>query len=375
MRDLASSALDKIHPYRPKSISENIQARFTSMGGLCNLAANENPIGASPLVLEALQQDLKQVVNRYSLSNQEDLRTDLAKFHNLDRDWIHLGAGIEEILTHISRAFLVNNDEVILSEQTFPLYAVNNQLQGATQHFVELNDLSYNLAGFSAKMEEITAPPRMIYLCNPNNPTGTIFDRDSFERLIQQVPQDCILVLDEAYYEYVRDTEFPDGVTYLNRIPRLIVTRTFSKAYGLAGLRIGYSMQHPDITKILQKLKPLHSINNLAEKCARIALSDQEHLEKVVQYCHVELDFLERCLKQTIFKRVKVLRSEANFLICELPIDSNSVAVRLMNECGIFVAPLGGFGLNQWIRVSPGTRSQNEKFLNGLRIILEDFEC
>ena len=116
-------------------------------------------------------------------------------------------------------------------------------------------------------------------------------------------------------------------------------------------------------------------VNNLAEKCARIALRDQEHLRKVIQHCHIELDFLEGCLKQTVFKRVKVLRSEANFLICELPIDSSSVAVRLMKECGIFVAPLGGFGLNQWIRVSPGTRSQNEKFLNGLRTILEDFEC
>ena len=336
------------------------------------MAANENPIGASPQVLETLQHNLKKVINRYSISNQEDLRTDLAKFYNLDRDWIHLGAGIEEILTHISRAFLVDDDVVILSEQTFPLYAVNNQLQSAIQYFVELNDLSYNLDGFAAKIEEVAVPPRMVYLCNPNNPTGTIFDRDSFERLIQKIPRDCIVVLDEAYYEYVRDPEFPDGVTYLDRIPRLIVTRTFSKAYGLAGLRIGYSMQHPDLTKILQKLKPLHSINNLAENCARVALNDQEHLRKVLRYCHGELNFLESQLQQKGFYGVEVLRSEANFLICKLPIDSSVVSGRLMQNYGIFVAPLGGFGLNQWIRVSPGTRAENKKFLDGLKTILED---
>ncbi len=375
MRDLASPSLKQIQPYKSKSISEGLVAEFNSTGGLHNLAANENPLGASPKVLDVLKNELDGKLHRYSISNQEDLRSDLAKFYNVDVEWVHLGAGIEEILTHISRAFIVEHDHVILSEQTFPLYKVNNQLQGAKQHFVSLNQLSYNLDGFSNKIQNMSVSPRMIYLCNPNNPTGTIFDRRSFETLLQRVPQDCIIVLDEAYYEYVRNRKFPDGIEYLDRIPRLIVTRTFSKAYGLAGLRVGYSIQHPDITMLLQKLKPLHSINNLAEICARIALTDQEHLRMVVRHCHSELDFLEQQLMDLDSYDIEVLRSEANFLICKLPILASIFAMKLMREYGVLVAPLDGFGLQRWIRVSPGARSDNEKFLNGLKEILEGIQC
>ena len=375
MRDLAPPSLDKIQPYKPKSISESVVVEFNSSGGLHNLAANENPLGVSPKVLEILVNELPTKLHRYSISNQEDLRTDLAKFYDIDSDWIHLGAGIEEILTHISRVFISNHDDVILSEQTFPLYKVNNQLQGAMQHFVGLKKLTYDLDGFMNKIEEIPGAPRLIYLCNPNNPTGTIFNTKSFEKLLNRIPQECIVILDEAYYEYVRDKEFPSGVNYLERIPRLIVTRTFSKAYGLAGLRVGYSIQHPDITKLLQKLKPLHSINNLAEICARVALSDQEHLCEVVQHCHNELDFLESQLLQFNTFEIEVLRGEANFLICKLPLDASLFSSKLMRDFGLLVAPLNGFGLSQWIRISPGLRSQNKRFLDGLKKILEDLQC
>ena len=147
------------------------------------MAANENPLGVSPHVLEILINELPAKLHRYSISNQEDLRTDLANFYDIDSDWIHLGAGIE-ILTHISRVFISDNDDVILSEQTFPLYKVNNQLQGAKQHFVGLKKLTYDLDGFMSKIERFQGAPRLIYLCNPNNPTGTIFNTKSFEKLL-----------------------------------------------------------------------------------------------------------------------------------------------------------------------------------------------
>lgn len=370
MRELISAEIEQIKPYSPQSFGEKFVLNFADRGGLINLAANECPYGTSSKVKEALVANSINQVNRYSISNQEDLRKDIGDFYNLEPNWIHLGAGIEEILTHLSRAFLVEDDVVVLSECTFPLYYVNNALQRASQYQIPIKNLGYDLEAFIKKLKQLKSPPRMIYLCNPNNPTGTVFGIKEFEALVSSIPKESLVVLDEAYYEYVQTEDYPDGRNYLETIPRLIVTRTFSKAYGLAGLRIGYSMQSPEITDVLQKFKPLHSINNIAEICAREALRDQVHLKNVIRSCNEEKEFLVNKLKEMRLAGLEPHRTQANFILISIPVDSSEVARRLLTDFGIIVAPLDGFGLCGKLRVSPGTREQNILLLNALTEIL-----
>lgn len=372
MKDLVSLELSRIKPYSPKSISEEFTDRFCSLGGVVNLAANESPVGPSPKVYEILSSNLTHQTGRYSISLQQDLRRDLSHFYNLDEDWIHLGAGIEEILTHLSRAFLSPGDVVLLSECTFPLYHINNALQGAEQIFVPLKNWYYDLSAFIDQLEQMSGAPRMVYLCNPNNPTGTAFSSAQFEQLITYLPEECIVVLDEAYFEYVIDKDVPDGRKYLDRLPRLIVTRTFSKAYGLAGLRIGYSMQCPEITEALKRFKPLHSVNNLAEMCARAALSDQIHLKYAVDFCHTEKKFLLETLKSLTKYGIELHQTETNFILIKFSFDTDILIQRLLTEFGIITAPLDASGIKGGLRISPGTREQNERLVQAMQIILEE---
>lgn len=372
MRELLSDEIEQIKPYSPKSLTEDFVLKFTANGGLVNLAANECPHGMSTKVMEVLAANGTQKINRYSISNQEDLKKDLAEFYNLEPSWIHLGAGIEEILTHLSRAFLLEGDVVLLSECTFPLYYINNSLQRACQYQIPIKNLGYDLNAFTNKLKSLKSPPRMIYLCNPNNPTGTIFNIKEFEALVSFIPQESLLILDEAYFEYILSEDCPDGRNYLERIPRLIVTRTFSKAYGLAGLRIGYSLQAPEITNALQKFKPLHSINNIAEMCAREALRDQVHLKNVVSLCTEEKNFLVNRLDEMNLVGVETHHTQANFILISTPFNSLEVSQRLLTDFGIIVAPLDGFGLVGKLRVSPGTREQNILFLNALAQVLKE---
>jgi len=354
-----------IPAYRPPPIPAHILGKFGE-DGLVRLENNETPFGPSNRAVEELHKGIR-FAHRYPESSLSLLRDTLSGFLEVDSAWLHFGSGIEEILTHISRAFLSEGDEVVLASGTFPLYTNYNKIQQARECVVELRDYHYDLKAMREKIGEQT---KLVYLCNPNNPTGTGISRDEFEEFIEDLPKDLILVLDEAYFEFTDQQRLPDGMRYFSKVPNLIVLRTLSKAYGLARLRIGYSVQHPDLSQHLLRMTPLYSVNGLAQAAASAAIQDQDYLKDCVRKILEQRDFLAGELES---RQVSFCPSEANFLCFFTQLDARKLALGLMEE-GVLVCPLNAFGLSQGIRLTVGTEQENQRFLEALdRVRLQNF--
>ena len=347
--------------YRPAAIPERILQKFKSQG-FVHLESNENPFGASPRVLEAINWSAKRV-HRYPDSSLQRLRAALSNETGMEPDWIHLGSGIEEILGHISKAFVAPGDEIVLSSGTFPIYTNNNQFQQAKEVFVDLRDYHYDLPAIK---DRITAKTKLVFLCNPNNPTGTAFDTEEFESFLQGLSPDLVLIMDEAYFEFTDQSRIPNSVEYFAKVSNLIVLRTFSKAYSLASLRIGYSIQRPELTHHLLRAQPLYSVNGFVEEAALAALEDQQHLRTCVQTILQQRTQMEGELKN---RGLSVCPSEANFLCFLTHMDARELCAQLQ-EHGVLVCPLGAFGIPNGIRVTIGTPEENRRFLEAMDAVL-----
>lgn len=328
------------------------------ISGVIKLASNENPLGPSPRALEAVNKYSKDI-SLYPDQNCYELVRFLAEKTNMAPENIAVGNGSDELMLLIALAYISAGDEVIISLNTFSTYEMVSRLMEASLVRINLKNYTYDL---SAMAEVASAKTKLIFVCNPNSPTGTINTQKEMDGFLSKVPQNTIVVIDEAYGEYVESPDYPDSLDYVKSKKNVVILRTFSKIYGLAGLRVGYAIANPEIIKYLNLVRLPFSVNRLAQAAAAASLSDTNHVDKSIMnnsegkaYLYKELD------KLGLF----YLKTEANFIFINLNNDADKAFMELMRR-GVIVRPLSSFGMPGSIRVTIGTPDQNKKFISVL---------
>jgi histidinol-phosphate aminotransferase len=351
---LAPPHIQALHAYESGLSCEEVQRRF-GVKRVIKLAANENPLGVSPLALEYAHASLAGM-SRYPDGGLA-LRERLAALFGVKTANVIAGAGSESIMANIVRTFLCDDDEVLTAEAAFQGFQVLARSRGVAYRTVPYKDWQYDL---SALAGAITPRTKLIYLANPNNPTGTFFTRRAFEEFHRQVPERVLIILDEAYYEFAMvEPSYPDSMHYC--FDNVITLRTFSKAHGLAAARVGYGFAHEDLISVLLKVKLPFEPSGPAEAAALGALEDREFMLRTVANNSRGLVFLTRSLRNLGFQ---VVPSAANFimLVFANPPQAKHVFEALLSR-GVIVRPLAPFGLPQCLRVSVGTPEENEIFV------------
>jgi len=322
------------------------------------LSANENPLGPSPQAVAAVSKSLRSI-HRYPDGTGGGLKEKLAQRLDCAPANIILGNGSNEIFELAIRTFLQERGEVLLPEPTFAYYRIAAQAQGARCVFVPLSDFKIDLSGVAKK---VGAQTRLIFLSNPNNPTGIIFTRSEFDDFLAHLPSRVVVVVDEAYGEYVTAADYPRAQEYRHKEGWIITTKTFSKFYGLAGLRIGYGIARAELIEQMEKVRQPFSVNLLAQKAAEAALGDEEHREKTARINEKGKRYLYEELTRLGFSFVP---SEANFILVHLGPRVPQVMEGLMQE-GIVVRDMAGYGLGEYIRVTIGLPEENKRFIKAL---------
>jgi histidinol-phosphate aminotransferase len=355
--------IDALSPYEAGRRTEEIQKLY-GLDRVIKLASNENPLGPSPLALEALHRAAADL-HIYPNSGM-DLRCVLAEAHETKIDNVVVGSGSDAIMANIIRTFLCDEDEVLTTEAAFIGFQVLARSRGVKYRTVPYSDWRYDLPALAAAINDHT---KIVYLANPNNPTGTIFTRQEFEAFYRHVPERVLIILDEAYFEYAKDNpRYPDSMHY--RYDNVITLRTFSKVYGLAGVRIGYGFAHEVLIRNVFKVKLPFEPSTLAQAAAIGALSDKEFL-------HRSLELNARTLRRlsTAFggMGLTVVPSDANFVM--LVLGSEGEATKLVEGLlrrGIIIRPLRAFGLPHCVRVSTGTDDQVEACIAAFEQVLPE---
>lgn len=322
------------------------------------LANNENPLGASPKAIAAARQALAES-HLYPDGDCHELKTALAHFLSVGREQITIGNGSENILELIVKAYLHGDKTAIISQYAFLTISLLLQSYGAQVKVIPVKHWSTDITAMIQAVDEKT---RVLFLVNPNNPTGTYTVQPDFLRLMEAVPQHVMVVVDEAYAEYISCADYPDTLSYLKKFPNLIVTRTFSKIYGLAALRVGYAVSSPQIADRLNRSRLPFNVNAIAVKAACAALLDQQHVRKSAELNRQGLRQMQDGLRDLGFT---VIPSAGNFVTVEVG-DAERVYQALLQE-GIVVRPLHAYGMSQHVRVSVGLFEQNARFLAAMR--------
>jgi histidinol-phosphate aminotransferase len=353
----------EIQPYQPGKPVEELE-RELGIHGAIKIASNENPHGPSPRALEAMRAKLAEV-HRYPDGAAFRLRTALAKRFAVDPGQLVFGCGADELLELLAKSFLGPGDEVVYAWPSFAMYPVVAQGMGARSVRVPLDaDLVHDL---DAMARAVTPKTKMLILCNPNNPTGTSFGSADFEDFVGSLPDELILVVDEVYIEFARREDFPDTLALLGRRPGTASLRSFSKLYGLAGLRIGYAICDPELAGILDRARHPFNVSRLAEIAAVAALDDREHVERTLRLNREGADHLRRELREL---GIQVWPTDTNFLLIRLESSGRETYEKLLRE-GVIVRPLPGTGLDQHVRVTIGTPEENERLVKALRKLRE----
>lgn len=329
------------------------------------LASNENPLGPSSNVLEMLQREIA-FINKYPDAGMVDLKIAIAKKLGIDKEQVLCTNGAEASIQMLSNSVLEKGDEIIVADPSFSLYDIGAQMMGATVRKIPLNKDTnkYDIFGMLAAVNQRT---KIFYLCNPNNPTGTIATKEELHHVVENLPKDIILFLDEAYFEFAQIyPEYPNGIDILKKRPRTIVLRTFSKISGMAGLRIGYIVSDPEIIKEVSKAASVFSVNRLAQKAALVALNDEEYIEKSLA---VTRDSLSQMMMYFDKKGYPYIKAAGNFIFVDVKTDSRKVFVELQKE-GVIIRPGYLWNWDNWLRISAGTKKQTEKLIEAMEKVL-----
>jgi len=331
--------------------------------GALKLASNENPLGPSPLAIEAITTALPSL-HLYPDGASTALREALSVSLGVPADRFVLGNGSDEVLTLIAGAYIRPGDNAVTADVTFSEYHFAVRLFGGAVKFAPLKEGAFDL---SAVADQIDAHTKMVFLCNPNNPTGGYFSQADLERFLSRVPASVLVVLDEAYCHYVEARDYPNSLPLLDRFPNLLVSRTFSKVYGLAALRVGYAVASPAVIRDLSVVKQPFNVNSLAQIAAKAALSDTGFVEKSRTVNREGLRFWT-----TAFTRLNLFAypTQANFVAVRLGRDAQAIFAA-MAEAGVTIRPLTSFGLHDWIRITIGTEEQNALCLKALEKALD----
>ncbi|MGI9089141.1 MAG: histidinol-phosphate transaminase [Chthoniobacterales bacterium] len=358
--DYANPQLRDLAVYEPgKPIEETARELGADAESIIKLASNENPLGPSPRALEAIRAALPKT-HLYPDGGAHYLREALAEKLGCARDNLILGAGSNEVLEFLGHAFLNLNDEVITSEHAFIAYKLIAAVFGARTIEVPSPDLRHHLDEFIAA---ITPRTRLIFIANPNNPTGTLLSQQEIDGFINALPENIVVAFDEAYFEYVENP--PDTLQFIRERKNVIILRTFSKIQGLASLRIGYGIAHRDLIQVLQKVRQPFNVSGLAQAAARGALQDSEHQQKTKSLTNEGRAFLE---KEFAAMKLPFVPSSANFVLVKV---GNGLAIfKQLLERRIIVRALKGYNLPEWIRISIGTMEQNRACIAALKEVL-----
>lgn len=358
----ANEGIAHIAPYQPGKPIDELK-RELGLDDVVKLASNENPLGCSPKAKAAIQHAIEDV-GRYPDGNGFALKQQISQQFAVDMNQVTLGNGSNDILELVARTFVAAGDEVIYSQHAFAVYALATQAVGAVGVEVPAKNYGHDL---NAMAQAVTAKTRVIFIANPNNPTGTWFEEDAFSQFMQQIPAQVLVVLDEAYVEY-----FPENfnsLKFLSQYPNLLISRTMSKAYGLASLRVGFGMASSEVTNLLNRVRQPFNVSSFALAAAVAALQDTDFIEQSRALNLHGMVQLEQGFAQL---GLNWIASRANFILVDIQRNGAQVFDSLLKK-GVIVRPVGGgYGMPNHIRVSIGLPKENSRFLQALAQVLQD---
>lgn len=361
--NLAPEYIRSISPYVPgKPISELAREMGLNEADILKLASNENPLGMSPKAHAAVAAVLGDIA-RYPDGNGFALKQALSRRLGLGHENFVLGNGSNDVLELVARAFLRPGQSGVYSQYAFAVYPLAIQSIGARCIEVPARNYGHDLA---AMADAIAPDTRIVFLANPNNPTGTFHAGEAIESFLKVVPQDVIVVLDEAYNEYMAPAQRYDAIAWMQRFPNLVLSRTFSKIYGLAGLRIGYAAAHSDVADMMNRVRAPFNANSLALAAAEAALDDEAFLQRSYETNRAGMAQLIKGLDALDLQHIP---SAGNFIAFKVG-DGAGVNHRLLKQ-GVIVRPIAGYGMPEWLRVTISTESENTRFLEALAIALK----
>ena len=361
VKNRARQEIFKLKPYVPGKPIEEVK-RELGIDNIIKMASNENPLGPSPQALEAITRVLPEIY-LYPDANCFELKQRLADYFKVSADSILIGNGSDELLKLLAEAFINKNDQVIFAQPTFSEYEFVSLIMGAECIKIPLKNHTLDL---DATLQAITPKTKIIFICNPSNPTGTIIESEQMHLFMEQVPDDIIVVFDEAYSEYVENPNFPDSLAYVRAGRNVIVSHTFSKIYGLAALRAGYAITTPSIAQAIETVTEPFNVNTLAQVGALAAIDDREHVLKSKQVNHDGKQYLYAELNRLGLEYVS---TEANFILIDCGMNCQIVFNDLLKQ-GIIVRTCDHFGFPNSIRVTVGKAEDNQRFINSLENVL-----
>ena len=358
---LTTPGIATLKPYVPGKPLAELE-RELGIRDSIKLASNENPLGCSEAAKEAIRSTLTDVA-RYPDGGGFELRDALAKKHRVSADCVTLGNGSNDILDMIARVFLYPGRESLFSQYAFAVYPISTQAVGATIRMATASQYGHDL---QAMGELVSKDTGVVWIANPNNPTGTRLRTDELRTFIESLSKSIIVVVDEAYAEYVDETDHPDASLWLNDFPNLIVTRTFSKAYGLAALRVGYALSHPDVADLLNRVRQPFNVNSMAQAAALAALQDQGFIIRSAEANRQGMQQLVDGFQQL---GLDYIPSVGNFIAVDVGRPVEPVDQALLRE-GCITRPVANYGMPNHLRVSIGLEAENARFLLALKKVL-----
>jgi len=364
MRDatrLARKGILGLKPYVPGKPIEEVQ-RELGLKEIVKLASNENPNGPSPEAIRAIKAELESIY-QYPDPSCTLLRRVVATRLEVREDMITVANGCDNIIYMIGAAFVNEGDEVIMADPTFPVYESVTRIMGGRPVPVKLKNYIHDLDGMA---ERISPETKLIFLCNPNNPTGTIVPRAALNRFLALLPDHVVLILDEAYFDYISERDYPDGVSLLGGDLNLIALRTFSKIYGLAGLRIGFAVGDGDLIGLLERVREPFPVNRVAQAAALAALRDEAHVERVLRINEEGKAFLYEQFRRL---GIDYVPTESNFIFVDFKRDSQEIYDALLKE-GVIIRPGSIWDYPTCARITIGTMDENRTLIEKLEVIL-----
>lgn len=371
--NLACEGVRGLKPYVPGKPIAELEREY-GVTNIIKLASNENPLGASKKAISAMQEAMQEI-HLYPDGNGFELKKTIADKFGFEIDQITLGNGSNDILELIARVFLTINDEALFSQYSFAVYPLATQAVGASLNIVPAlpEDAPMPLGhDLKAMRAAITDRTKVIFVANPNNPTGTWLNATELEEFIASIPDNIIVVLDEAYFEYVQEADYPDCSKLVAKYPNLIVTRTFSKVHGLAGVRVGYSFSSADVADLLNRVRQPFNVNAMAQAAAVASLGDSEHIAESVR---VNSAGLKQITKFCENKGLAYIPSVGNFICIKVGAHNEKLGAADIDEKllqnGIIVRPVANYNMPEYLRVTVGTEAQNARLLEALESIME----
>ena len=362
MKKLVPDYIEKLPLYPPGKPIDEVKREYGITEDIVKLASNENCLGPSPLAVKAARESLS-AVHRYPDNGCYYLKEKIAKKYGIEPSQIIPGHGSNEIIQLIVSAFLLADEEVITSEQTFILYPIMSNARGAKVIEVPLKNFTYDLQAIA---KQITGKTKLIFISNPNNPTGTSVDAGDFRAFMAHVPVEVIVVIDEAYAEYVATADYPDSLEYLRQNRNIIILRTFSKAYGLAGLRVGYGLSTARLITYMERVRVPFNVSHVAQVAACAALDDAGHIKRSQENNQAGIARICSALNGM---GISFVPTQTNFLLIKLGARAEEIYKTLLQE-GVIIRSMASYGLKDYVRVTIGMPEENERFIGLLKKII-----